>query len=226
MRSASGPGKPTSTRSELDWARSSSNNVYSRYLRGASERVGQDRGIMEVRSSRMLIRGSGIATAAVMISTAAFAEPTRSTIDADDFGDWACPDDEHSGPRLVLLRHGPQEEHSFHHGADVALRVRRLSPVGGSLLQPDHFRRRRTDRHARSRLLSRYRCRYHVATGRDHSGTTVCGLSNDLRGYHGCAGRWIGRGSNALRGIRLLCRSLAARSSMCRSLIGFGAMGG
>ena len=55
--------------------------MFAPHLHAPATKTGE---IMEVRSSRTFILGSGTATAAVMISTAAFAEPTRSPIDAAD----------------------------------------------------------------------------------------------------------------------------------------------
>ena len=122
----------------------------------------------------------------------------------DDLGHRTRADDEHPGPRAVLLRHGPKEERARHHGADVGRGGARLDPLGGDRLQPGVQRRSPCDRHVRSRHAARPGHELDPLSSQDHPGSRVHDLPANLRGDHRGAGRRRGRRSHAVLGLSLV----------------------
>ena len=179
-------------------------------------------------ATQTLVRGAGrVALAAAAGAAALIAgsvealaqeeavlELGRYCLDADL--DRAGPDDDGPGPRVVLLRHGAQEERAVRDHAGV----RQLLPCHPDLdrdrLQPGVLRRGAADRRSRPVSPERHGGRY--AQGHDPR-ERVHDLPDDLRHHHACADHRRRRRPHEVLGAALVHRPVErARLSGDRAL--------
>ena len=118
-------------------------------------------------------------------------------------------DDDHAGAGAVLLRHGAQEEHACHDGAELCGGGARFDHLDDLRLRPRLHRRRRLHRLVRPMVPDRHHHDVRQPLREDDPRNPVHDLPDDVRDHHGGARRGLGRGEDALCGLSAVLGAVA-----------------